>query len=47
MIYPAVRFRDTVIWGLTFRILSLFSDVLDHPLPHLEEIPGLYTDRGR
>jgi 8-oxo-dGTP pyrophosphatase MutT (NUDIX family) len=41
MIYPAIRYRDYVIWGLTFRLLTLFSDVLDAPLPHLEEIPGL------
>ena len=38
-IYPGIRFRDQVIWGLTFRVLTLFSDVLDHPLPHLEDIP--------
>lgn len=41
MVYPAVCYADTVIWGLTLRVLTLFSDVLDHPLPHLEEIPGL------
>ncbi len=41
LLYPAIRFQDTAIWGLTFRVLTLFSDVLDHPLPHLEEIPGL------
>jgi len=41
MIYPAIRYQDYVIWGLTYRVLTLFSDVLDHPLPHLEEIPGL------
>jgi 8-oxo-dGTP pyrophosphatase MutT (NUDIX family) len=39
--YPAIRYRDYVIWGLTFRVLTQFSDVLDDPLPHLEEIPGL------
>jgi 8-oxo-dGTP pyrophosphatase MutT (NUDIX family) len=39
--YPAIRYRDYVIWGLTFRVLTFFSDVLDDPLPHLEEIPGL------
>ncbi len=38
-VYPGIRFRDQVIWGLTFRVLTLFSDVLDHPLPHLEDIP--------
>jgi len=26
---------------VTFRVLTLFSDILDAPLPHLEEIPGL------
>ncbi|HEV2844020.1 MAG TPA: CoA pyrophosphatase [Thermoanaerobaculia bacterium] len=41
LLYPAIRFRDTAIWGITFRVLTLFSDVLDAPLPHLEEIPGL------
>lgn len=39
--YPAIRFGDHAIWGITFRVLTLFSDVLDQPLPHLEEIPGL------
>jgi len=37
-VYPAIRFRDQVIWGLTFRVLTLFSDVLDRPLPHLEDL---------
>lgn len=41
MVYPAIQYRDYVIWGLTFRVLTLFSDMLDQPLPHLEEIPGL------
>jgi len=41
LLYPAIRFRDAAIWGLTFRVLTLFSDVLDAPLPHLEEVPGL------
>jgi 8-oxo-dGTP pyrophosphatase MutT (NUDIX family) len=41
LLYPAVRWRGHAIWGLTFRVLTLFSDVLDAPLPHLEEIPGL------
>ena len=39
--YPAIRFQDRVIWGITLRVLTLFSDVLGRPLPHLEEIPGL------
>jgi 8-oxo-dGTP pyrophosphatase MutT (NUDIX family) len=41
LLYPAIRFREHSIWGITFRVLTLFSDVLDSPLPHLEEIPGL------
>ncbi|MCP4655064.1 MAG: hypothetical protein GY856_06550, partial [bacterium] len=41
MIWPGIRFRDQVIWGLSLRVLSLFSDVLDHPLPHVEELPRL------
>lgn len=41
VLYPAIRFRESAIWGLTFRVLTLFSDVLATPLPHLEEIPGL------
>jgi 8-oxo-dGTP pyrophosphatase MutT (NUDIX family) len=41
LLYPAIRFRDSAIWGLTFRVLTLFSDVLDAPLPHLEEAPSL------
>lgn len=36
---PGIRYRRDVIWGLTFRVLTLFSDVLDRPLPHLET-PG-------
>lgn len=39
--YPAIRFCDQVVWGITLRVLTLFSDVLGRPLPHLEEIPGL------
>ncbi len=39
--YPAIRFRDQVIWGITLRVLTLFSDVLGRPLPHLEEIPRI------
>jgi 8-oxo-dGTP pyrophosphatase MutT (NUDIX family) len=41
LVFPAIRFRDTVIWGLTFRLLTQFSSNVNHPLPHLEDIPGL------
>jgi hypothetical protein len=40
-LYPAVRVHGQALWGLSFRVLTLFSDVLDAPLPHLEEVPGL------
>ena len=41
LFYPAIRFEGQVIWGITLRVLTLFSDILGRPLPHLEEIPGL------
>jgi 8-oxo-dGTP pyrophosphatase MutT (NUDIX family) len=41
MAYPAVRVGTHIIWGVTLRVLTLFSDVIGHPLPHFEEIPGL------
>ena len=41
LFYPAIRFEEQVIWGITLRVLTLFSDILGRPLPHLEEIPGL------
>jgi len=34
--FPAIRFREHLIWGLTLRGLTLFSDVLGRPLPHVE-----------
>src|SRR5207253_1160445 len=30
--FPAIRFREHLIWGLTLRVLTLFSDVLGQPL---------------
>jgi 8-oxo-dGTP pyrophosphatase MutT (NUDIX family) len=36
LLYPAIGWRGQAIWGLTFRVLTLFSDVVDAPLPHLE-----------
>lgn len=34
--FPAIRFHGHLIWGLTLRVLTLFSDVLGKPLPHVE-----------
>ena len=39
--YPAIDYRERAIWGITYRVLTLFSDVIGRPLPHLEAIPGL------
>lgn len=39
--YPAIGYRQQVVWGITHRVLLLFSDVIGRPLPHLEAIPGL------
>ncbi len=30
---PGIRFEDHIIWGLTYRILTSFSEVLGMPLP--------------
>jgi hypothetical protein len=40
VVYPGIRCRGLAIWGLTLRVLTLFSDVLDLPLPHVEEVAG-------
>ena len=39
--YPAIEYRERAVWGITHRVLMLFSDVIGRPLPHLEAIPGL------
>ena len=41
MVYPAIRVDAHIIWGVTLRVLTHFSDVIGHPLSHFEEIPGL------
>ncbi len=38
--YPGIRWHGQALWGLTLRVLTLFSDVLDAPLPHLEPSAG-------
>ena len=32
MVFPAIRFRDQLIWGLTMRVLSSFGEVIGVPL---------------
>lgn len=44
--YPAIKVGNHVIWGITLRVLTLFSDVIGLPLPHLEEIPGLRDENA-
>lgn len=40
--YPAIRLpTGAVLWGISLRVLTLFSDAIGRPLPHLEEIPGI------
>lgn len=34
-LYPAIRFGEYDIWGLTYRILIQFSEVIGRPLPSL------------
>ena len=41
MVYPAIRVGSHIVWGVTLRVLMLFSDIIGHPLPHFEEIPGV------
>ena len=33
MAFPAIPFRDQLIWGLTMRVLTLFGEVIGLPLP--------------
>ncbi len=33
LVFPAIRFQDRPIWGLTLRVLTLFSDLVGVPLP--------------
>ena len=40
--YPAIRLPNgALLWGISLRVLTLFSDAIGRPLPHLEEIPGM------
>ena len=41
--YPAIRLSNgALLWGISLRVLTLFSDVTGQPLSHLEEIPGTH-----
>jgi 8-oxo-dGTP pyrophosphatase MutT (NUDIX family) len=33
MIFPGIRFKNEIIWGLTYRVLCQLADVVGHPLP--------------
>jgi 8-oxo-dGTP pyrophosphatase MutT (NUDIX family) len=41
LVYPAIRLPQGVVFGITLRVLTLFSDRLGIPLHYLEEIPML------
>src|SRR5262249_17100859 len=32
MVFPAIRFGDQLIWGLTLRVLTVFAEVIGSPL---------------
>ncbi len=31
--FPAIGYRDQLIWGLSLRVLTLFADAIGRPLP--------------
>src|SRR5262249_40189446 len=33
--YPAIRYLDNFIWGLSYRVLGLFAEVIGIPLPQV------------
>lgn len=37
--FPAVAIGEHLLWGLTYRVLTQFSDLLDRPLPQLVTLP--------
>lgn len=41
LVYPAIRTSHGIIFGITFRALTLLSDQVGIPLRYLEEIPML------
>src|SRR5437588_445371 len=41
LVYPAIRTSEGIIFGITLRVLTLFSDQFGIPLRYLEEIPML------
>jgi len=47
LVYPAIRTSQGIIFGITLRVLTLLSDQLGIPQPHLEEIPLLRRARSR
>jgi 8-oxo-dGTP pyrophosphatase MutT (NUDIX family) len=32
-IFPAIRYHDQLIWGLSLRVLTLFAEAIERPLP--------------
>lgn len=33
LVFPGIQFNDEIIWGLTYRVLCLFADVVGRSLP--------------
>jgi 8-oxo-dGTP pyrophosphatase MutT (NUDIX family) len=45
LVYPAIRLPQGIMFGITFRVITLLSDRLGIPLRYLEEIPLLRRQR--
>ncbi|MEX1362822.1 MAG: CoA pyrophosphatase [Nannocystaceae bacterium] len=37
--FPGIKVEDQIIWGLTYRVLAQWSELLEHPLPGADEQP--------
>jgi len=46
LVYPAIRFPQGMLFGITLRVITLLSDRLGIPLQYLEEIPLLRRERS-
>jgi hypothetical protein len=31
--YPAIRYHENIIWGLSYRVLEMFAEIIGFPLP--------------
>lgn len=45
MRFPGIRYREHVIWGLTYRVLISFGECLGEPLPGADRLPRVVLPR--